>query len=548
MKRRDNDFTEVMTGLENADPASVSGNTTLYNADDFKDKGPVYELTDEEPAEEVTASEEAESSFAYEGFDVPEEEPVKANPIVRFFRWIKSWKIWVKILVLVLILGLMSGGVMALTAIKEVEDVVKVMNAGAEIPEDYDLGIQPIDGYINILLLGSDTRRAWSDEPTRSDMIMVASINVETHEVTLTSIYRDTMLKLGDTSTYDKITHAFFYGGAEMSIKTVNQAMDLNIQNYAVVNFKVVADIVDAIGGIDINVEEYEIDEMNACIRENALVLTGSDDTQYIDHAGMQTLNGLQALGYGRMRNGVGDDFKRTERMRIVATTAFEKMKTLKFSDLKKVIKAIAPSVKTNLKMTDMLALGKDITKYTINAGKGFPYSVSTGNYYNVSYVFPTDLAGDVMTLHQEVFGQEGYVVSSMVESISYETYSRYANRESTNTSDEEEEEEEEPEEKPVTPEAHSHSYSETSRVEPTCTSDGYVEYTCSCGDSYSETLGATGHSYQETARVEPTATEDGYVEYTCSICGESYTETLPATGGGDDPGTGEGGEGGGEG
>ena len=152
------------------------------------------------------------------------------------------------------------------------------------------------------------------------------------------------------------------------------------------------------------------------------------------------------------------------------------------------------------------------------------------------------------MTLHQEVFGQEGYVVSSMVESISYETYSRYANRESTNTSDEEEEEEEEPEEKPVTPEAHSHSYSETSRVEPTCTSDGYVEYTCSCGDSYSETLGATGHSYQETARVEPTATEDGYVEYTCSICGESYTETLPATGGGDDPGTGEGGEGGGEG
>ena len=379
-------------------------------------------------------------------------------------------------------------------------------------------------------------------------MIMVASINVETHEVTLTSIYRDTMLKLGDTSTYDKITHAFFYGGAEMSIKTVNQAMDLNIQNYAVVNFKVVADIVDAIGGIDINVEEYEIDEMNACIRENALVLTGSDDTQYIDHAGMQTLNGLQALGYGRMRNGVGDDFKRTERMRIVATTAFEKMKTLKFSDLKKVIKAIAPSVKTNLKMTDMLALGKDITKYTINAGKGFPYSVSTGNYYNVSYVFPTDLAGDVMTLHQEVFGQEGYMVSSMVESISYETYSRYANRESTNTSDEEKEEEEEPEEKPVTPEAHSHSYSETSRVEPTCTSDGYVEYTCSCGDSYSETLGATGHSYQETARVEPTATEDGYVEYTCSICGESYTETLPATGGGDDPGTGEGGEGGGEG
>ena len=206
----------------------------------------------------------------------------KGNPIARFFKWIGSWKIGVKILVLVLILALMSGGVMAMTAIKEVEDAVKIMNAGAEIPDSYDLGITPVDGFINILLLGTDARQMSGDEPTRADMVMIASINVETHEVTLTSIYRDTYLKLGDTSTYDKITHAYFYGGPEMTIKTVNQALDLNIQNYAVVNFKVVADVVDAIGGIDINVEDYEIDEMNACIRENALVLTASDNTQYI--------------------------------------------------------------------------------------------------------------------------------------------------------------------------------------------------------------------------------------------------------------------------
>lgn len=548
MKKRDDQFTEIMTGLENTDPESVTGNTTLYNASDFKAADHNYIFDDDEPVEEEPFSEEAGTVYGYdespESEGEPEQSLKKGNPIVRFFRWIKSWKLWVKILVLLFILGMMSVGVMAQTAIKEVEDAVKIMNAGAEIPEEYDLGIQPINGFINILLLGTDARDMNSDEDARSDMIMIASINVETHEVTLTSVYRDTMLKMGDTSTYDKVTHAFFYGGPEMSIKTINQALDLNIQHYAVVNFRVVEEVVNAIGGININVEEYEIDEMNRCIYENSMVIHGQDYNAYIQSAGEQNLNGLQALAYGRMRNGVGDDFKRTERMRIVASSSFEKMKTLKFSELKKVIKAMAPSIKTNMKLSDMLALGKDITKYTINSGEGFPYTVATGSYYNVSYVFPTDLAGDVMTLHQEVFGQEGYVVSSMVESISYETYNRYANRESTNTSDEEEEEEEEPEEKPVTPEAHSHSYSETSRVEPTCTSDGYVEYTCSCGDSYSETLGATGHSYQETARVEPTATEDGYVEYTCSICGESYTETLPATGGGDDPGTGEGGEG----
>ena len=287
MKRRDNDFTEVMTGLENADPASVSGNTTLYNADDFKDKDSVYDLNDEEPMAEGAVIEEAESAFAYDDLKMPEEMPVKANPIVRFFRWIKSWKVWVKILVLVLILGVMSVGVMAQTAIKEVEDAVEIMNAGAEIPEDYDLGIQPINGFINILLLGTDARDMNSDEDARSDMIMIASINVETHEVTLTSVYRDTMLKMGDTSTYDKVTHAFFYGGPEMSIKTINQALDLNIQHYAVVNFRVVEEVVNAIGGININVEEYEIDEMNRCIYENSMVIHGQDYNAYIQSAGL---------------------------------------------------------------------------------------------------------------------------------------------------------------------------------------------------------------------------------------------------------------------
>ena len=369
MRKRKEEFTEIIKDTPDIVSEIVSDKTMLYDAAALNNDGYAGELPYEDTSDVYTEQEGA--SEGYTGQDevygvLPSdlnesEEPVKkANPVVRFFRWIKSWKMWVKILSLVLILALMTGGVMAASVYKEVEEAVKVMNAGTEIPDDYDLGIQPIDGFINILLLGTDTRDMKTDEQTRSDMVMVASINVESHQVTLTSIYRDTMLKLGDTSTYDKITHAFFYGGPEMSIKTVNQAMDLNIQNYAVVNFKVVADVVDAIGGITVNVEDYEIDEMNRCIRENAIVLTGSDNTQYITQAGEQTLNGLQALGYGRMRNGVGDDFKRTERMRIVATAAFEKMKTLKFSDIKKVVKAIAPLVKTNLRMTDMLALGKD--------------------------------------------------------------------------------------------------------------------------------------------------------------------------------------------
>ncbi|MBR6225045.1 MAG: LCP family protein [Firmicutes bacterium] len=229
MKRRDKDFTEVMTGLENADPASVSGNTTLYDAADFTEQvseGTASEdidtevINDEiiepegedvEVQAEETGLEGLPSEEMPEGTLDPADAP-KVNPFVRFGRWVKSWKMWVKIVALVCVLALMTGTVLGLTAYKEMEDVVKIMNSGAEIPDNYDLSITPINGFINILVLGTDSRDMNSDEDARTDMIMIASINVETHEVTLTSVYRDTMLKMGDTSTYDKITHAFFYG------------------------------------------------------------------------------------------------------------------------------------------------------------------------------------------------------------------------------------------------------------------------------------------------------------------------------------------------
>ena len=107
-------------------------------------------------------------------------------------------------------------------------------------------------------------------DETRSDAIMMVSINEETSDVKLLSVYRDTYLKMGDTSTYDKITHACFYGGPELTMKTLNQAMDLNISNYVVVNFKAVADLVDAVGGIEVDVQDYEISELNKYTIETA--------------------------------------------------------------------------------------------------------------------------------------------------------------------------------------------------------------------------------------------------------------------------------------
>ena len=291
-------------------------------------------------------------------------------------------------------------------------------------PEDYDLSLVDVDGYINILLLGVDSRDMSNLKGTRSDMIMIASINKETNDVKLTSVYRDTYLKLGDTPTYDKITHACVYGGPEMTMKSLNQAMDLNITNYAIVNFKAVADLVDAIGGITVDVQQGEIYQLNKYTKATARNI-GRENYNLVKEPGVQTLEGVQAVSYGRIRKGVGDDFKRTERMRIVVSKVFEKAKTMAFSDLKKIIDMMVPQVKTSLKMNDILALGIRLPQYNISTGSGWPYKWSTGTINKVSYVFPVGLASNTIMLHQEVFGQMDYVPSATVNAISNEIVAR---------------------------------------------------------------------------------------------------------------------------
>ena len=287
-----------------------------------------------------------------------------------------------------------------------------------ESPEDYDLSLKAVDGYYNILLLGVDSRDMDNLEGTRSDAIMVVSINEETNDVKILSVYRDTYLKIGDTSTYDKVTHACMYGGPEMTMKTLNQSLDLNISNYVVVNFKAVADLVDALGGIEVDVQDYEISELNKYTQYTANNI-GRDEYQLVESAGLQTLDGCQAVSYSRIRKGVGDDFQRTERMRTVVSAAMDKMKGMSFGELKKLVKVVTPQVQTNLSRGNVLGLGIRLPQYNINGTEGWPHNVTTGLLHGVSYVFPADLYDNVVMLHQDFFGQTDYVPSDEVLTMS---------------------------------------------------------------------------------------------------------------------------------
>ena len=139
----------------------------------------------------------------------------------------------------------------------------------------------------------------------------------------------------------------------------------------------------------------------------------------------MQTLDGCQAVSYSRIRKGVGDDFKRTERMRTVVSLTMEKMKTMSFKDLKGIVKMMNPQVQTNLSKNNILGLAIRLPQYNIVDTTGWPYTVSTGQINKRSYVFPNSLVSNVIRLHKEFFGQEDYTPSSKVQSISAEIIRR---------------------------------------------------------------------------------------------------------------------------
>ncbi len=343
---------------------------------------------------------------------------------------IKEMKTWQKVTILALLVLLLAALIVGLVAYSYMNSLVDQMHEPTS--EDYDLSLVDVDGYINILLLGVDSRDMDNIKGTRSDMIMIASINKDTYDVKLTSVYRDTYLKLGDTSTYDKITHACVYGGPEMTMKSLNQAMDIDLASYIVVNFKTVADVVDAVGGITVDVQDYEIYQLNKYTKQTANNI-GRKDYSLVTSAGEQTLEGVQAVSYGRIRKGVGDDFKRTERMRIVVSKVLEKVKTMSFSDVKEIIDMAVPQVQTNLTMNDILALGIRLPKYSISSGAGWPYQWTTGTINKISYVFPNGMATNTIEFHQDVFGQEDYTPSATVTAISNEIAARIASARANN-------------------------------------------------------------------------------------------------------------------
>lgn len=272
-----------------------------------------------------------------------------------------------------------------------------------------------LSGYRNIALFGLDSRDSNLGRGNRSDCIIIASINNDTKEINLISVYRDTYVNI-EGYGLDKITHAYSYGGPELALKTLNENLDLNLKEFVTVNFDAVADAVNALGGVEIDVTSEEIKYLNNYLEETSRV-TGLE-TKKVEQPGLQTLDGVQAVAYSRIRYTAGGDYKRAERMRIVIEAMFEKLKSKSIGEINDLADKILPEVYTNIKPNEIMSIVPYVLKYKVNNSIGWPYEVR-GITLDRWYGVPVTLEENVRRLHIEAFGDENYEPSKVVQDIS---------------------------------------------------------------------------------------------------------------------------------
>ena len=336
-----------------------------------------------------------------------------------------------KILLLITEFFVLALLVVVVYGVTKTEKVTKVRIDEEEIKakmNDNVVDSVVLKGYRNIALFGVDSREGSLGKGTRSDTIIIASINNDTGDIRLCSVYRDTYLNLGNDS-YNKCNSAYAKGGPEQAINMLNMNMDLNITDYVTVGFEGLIQTIDALGGVYIDVQQNEIVHLNnyqismvgKTTDQKTFTATEGVDYIAVREPGLKKLNGLQATAYCRIRY-VGDDFMRAQRQRTVLAAVMDECKKTDAATLNKILDAALPNVATSLDVGEMQAMLGNVTKYNITGSDGFPFESnrSTGTVGSKgSCVIPVHLDENVALLHKFLFDDEAYQVSAQVQQYS---------------------------------------------------------------------------------------------------------------------------------
>ncbi|MFV0465068.1 MAG: LCP family protein [Lachnospiraceae bacterium] len=328
-------------------------------------------------------------------------------------------KIIIFIIELIVLLALVLGLYIFMT-------LDKVDSSGEEFTtEEVNIDLssetkEVLSGYTNIALFGLDNRSTGNYDGGNSDSIMIVSINNDTKEVKIVSVYRDTYMNVKD-DTYNKINSAYSYGGAKTAVAALNKNLNLDITNYVSVDFSALVDAVDLLGGIELELTAEEIEIMNDNYIDEINQVTGKNSQMLDEVSGTYTVDGVQALAYCRIRYTAGDDFKRTERQRTVLTKMIEKAKGSSLTTISEFINTMFDEISTNYTAADMISLAKNVMDYSIEETQGWPFALTTGTFGSKgSLVVPCDLETNVQDLHKYLFGNTNDI-SSTVSKISEE-------------------------------------------------------------------------------------------------------------------------------
>lgn len=271
------------------------------------------------------------------------------------------------------------------------------------------------DLYVNYALFGVDSRDGNLGKGARSDSIMVLSLDETNNKARLVSVYRDTYLPV-TSGSYNKANSAYAYGGPEKAVEMLEQNLDIEIEDYVSVDFSALADSIDALGGVTLDITEDEIRYLN----EYEEIMARQQKRKYVpvEKAGVQKLNGLQATAYCRIRYTTGDDYKRTERQRTVLSQLGEEVKDATVIELLRMASSIFPKVNTSLTMSETLSLLGSAADYDLVGSDGLPQKeyrreMNLGSAGSV--VVPATLEDNVRWLHKWMFGDSLYEPSDTV-------------------------------------------------------------------------------------------------------------------------------------
>lgn len=320
---------------------------------------------------------------------------------------------------LIIILIMIAVLYLVLNKAKEGPKVTYLEPEKLEIHEEVQENVT-MKGYMNIALFGVDAEtESQLYKNSRSDSTMIASINMDTGDIKLVSVYRDTYLNIG-TDEYRKCNAAYSLGGAEQAVKMLNMNLDLDITDFVTVGYKGLSEVINGLGGIYIDVDSEELKHINNYQIGIAEVL--KCDYNKVTETGYQLLDGLQATAYCRIRYTKGDDFKRASRQREVIMAIEEQAKKADAATLVKVFNDVIGDVYTSISSDTILELIGNITNYQIVDQGGFPEE-SMRTVANVgakgSSVIPLDLESNVVWLHQFLFDDQNYEVTDSVREYS---------------------------------------------------------------------------------------------------------------------------------